>query len=137
MPVDYGVEMSGRRKEKRVYHINLLKQWHSSTPVETPAALLAVLPNQSETQPEEGEEAVENLSPLSAGSMQVPDLTTSSLTEVQRAELQVVFQEFPEVFRSLPGRMSITEHSIYVGDSTPIMVFLVVYHCLLFLIRFF
>ena len=119
-PVDYEVEMSGRRKEKRVYHINLLKQWHTSAPVETPAALLAVLPDQSETQPEEGEEAVENLFPLSAGSMQVPDLTTSSLTEVQRAELQVVFQEFPEVFRLVPGRTSITEHSIYVGDSTPI-----------------
>jgi len=26
-PVDYEVEMPGRRKEKKIYHVNLLKKW--------------------------------------------------------------------------------------------------------------
>ena len=31
-PVDYEVEMPGRRKERRTYHINLLKKWHPPAP---------------------------------------------------------------------------------------------------------
>ena len=57
------VETPGRRKEKKVYHINLLKVWHTITPAETHAALFSSLPDQLETMPEEGEEAVENLFP--------------------------------------------------------------------------
>lgn len=29
--VDYEIEMAGRWKEKRVYHINLLKRWYPAT----------------------------------------------------------------------------------------------------------
>ena len=36
-PVDYEVEMPGRRKERCTYHINLLKKWHPPAP-----AMLAV-----------------------------------------------------------------------------------------------
>ena len=86
----------------------------------TTTALLTVLPDQSETQSEEGEEAVENLFPLSADSLQVPDLTLSSLTEARQGELQALFQKFPELFQTIPGKTSITKHSIYVGNSTPI-----------------
>ena len=28
-PVDYEVEMPGRRKTRRIYHVNLLKKWHT------------------------------------------------------------------------------------------------------------
>ena len=103
-----------------MYHVNLLQKWHASPPEETPTALLAVLPDQSEIQSEEGEEAAENLFLLSADSLQVPNLTVSSLTEAQWGELQAMFQEFPEVFQTMPGWTSITEHAIYVGDSVPI-----------------
>ena len=31
-PVDYEVEMPGKRHEKKVYHVNLMKKWHVMTP---------------------------------------------------------------------------------------------------------
>ena len=31
-PVDYEVEIPGRRHEKKVYHVNLMKKWHVMTP---------------------------------------------------------------------------------------------------------
>jgi len=32
-PVDYEVETPGRRKEKKVYHVNLLKRWNEPLPL--------------------------------------------------------------------------------------------------------
>ena len=113
--------MPGRRKEKRVYHINLLKAWHTmTTPAETKAALFAVLPCQPETVPEEGEEAVENLFPSQGGDSQGARLATPGLPSEWEVQLHSLAQEFPEVFTTMPGRTSLVEHSIHVGDAIPI-----------------
>ena len=37
--VDFEVEMPGRRKNKRIYHVNLLKKWH--TPANSHSLLVA------------------------------------------------------------------------------------------------
>ena len=43
--VDYEIEMPGRRQEKKIYHVNLMKRWHV-TPSQPPvqAASLAIDP---------------------------------------------------------------------------------------------
>lgn len=43
--MDYEVETPGKKKEKKIYHINLLKQWHESN-----AALLAMQGEEEEDQ---------------------------------------------------------------------------------------
>ena len=50
-PVDYEVEMPGRRKTRRIYHVNLLKKWH--TPPNA-TSLLVILQDPSEKD-EEGD----------------------------------------------------------------------------------
>ena len=38
--VDYEIEMPGRRQERKIYHVNLMKKWHVMTS-EPQTALLA------------------------------------------------------------------------------------------------
>lgn len=63
-PVDYEIEMPGYRKQRRVYHINLLKKWYAPS-----LALLAVNSQEAEEEMEipvweNDSELMENLYPL-------------------------------------------------------------------------
>ena len=45
---------------------------------------------------------------------------TSNLTVQQQQQLQELMGEFPAIFRETPGRTTVTEHEIHVGDAAPI-----------------
>ncbi len=115
-PVDYELEMPGRRKERKVYHINLLKRWN-------PAPAITLLATCTLEEPEE-EEEVSDLFPWEAiedpelpelGEIQSPDLS-----EEKQEQLLAVAEEFSPVFRKTPGRTSLTQHVIHVSDEKPV-----------------
>ena len=48
------------------------------------------------------------------------EAVASDLSEGQRQQLQDLMEETPLVFQSKPGRTTIVQHTIHVGDVTPI-----------------
>lgn len=116
-PVDYEVEMPGRRKEKRVYHINLLKKWNDDDGLRMNALLAKVdelTVNAHEVEltdlpeyPEENADDFElHLSP--------------ELTEKQKTDLEQLINEFRPIFSEQPGKTTVTEHVIDTGRVNPI-----------------
>ena len=122
-PVDYEVE-TPRRYGTKVYHVNLMKKWHS-THSESRGVCLALCPNtnddaeedspildlcgEGDLYPEVSENVMVNL-----------DAVASDLSEGQRQQLRDLMEETPNVFQSKPGRTTIVQHVIHVGDAAPI-----------------
>lgn len=83
-PVDYEVETPGRRQEKKIYHINLLKKWNPAL-VNSALALLATIdPEQSNDSESDldlfewtSEETVETID-----GVEMPDLTPTQKQEL-------------------------------------------------------
>ena len=121
--VDYEVEIPGRRSEK-IYHVNLFKKWYPAQP-DVSTACLAELGTDSETEGEEeipvtGVQWKDDLYSTGEGSAVNLADGASNLTVQQQQQLQELMEEFPATFRETPGRTTLTEHEIHVGDAAPI-----------------
>ena len=119
--VDYEVETPGRRSERKIYHVNLLKKWYLCVTT----ACLALLGTDSETEreieiPVTGMRLEDNLYSTGESSAVNLDDVTSNLTVQQQQQLQELMGEFSAIFRETPGRTTVTEHEIHVGDAAPI-----------------
>ena len=122
--VDYKVATPSRRSERKIYHVNLLKKWYPPHSDVT-TACLAVLGTDSETEGEEeipvtGMQLEDDLYSTGESSAVNLEDVTSNLTVQQQQQLQELMGEFPAIFRETPGRTTVTEHEIHVGDATPI-----------------
>lgn len=123
--VDYEVDSPGRYRGKKVYHINLLKRWYPAQP-ETRTVCLALNPCQQEECLEEDIPVTgmieDDLYPMVGGAVDIDMQTMApNLSETERRQLCDLLQEFAPVMQSTPGRTTIAEHEIYVGDTTPIL----------------
>ena len=103
--VTYEVDMHDRRKQKRVFHVNMLKKWETPTDV----AMF-----NDEVDPSD-----EIVLWRDATAKQQP-VINSSLTPTQLQELHHTLQSFSDVLNSKPGRTTVAEHHIEVGDARPI-----------------
>ena len=133
---NYLVKTPGRRKEKQVCHINMLKAYH-----EKPKPDLVTLNNrlglESPTHSKDcvgqvAEKEEDTESEVRLGNDQQPiklqnsqilnDLGTklSHLPLVQRKELAEVITQYREVFPDVPSKTNLIEHDVDVGDSAPI-----------------
>ena len=133
---NYLVKTPGRRKEKQVCHINMLKAYH-----EKPKPDLVTLNNrlglESPTHSEDcvgqvAEKEEDTESEVRLGNDRQPiklqnsqilnDLGTklSHLPLVQRKELAEVITQYREVFPDVPSKTNLIEHDVDVGDSAPI-----------------
>ena len=110
--VDYEVETPGRRREKKVYHINLLKKWNSAPE----KAMLAVMESRGAEGPEAGGLYLWG----SEIQMTMDEIETPGLGSEERQQLLEVMEEFPVIFSSTPGRTSLTHHQIHVEDTVPV-----------------
>ena len=112
------------RRSGKVYHINLLKRWYPAQP-ETKTVCLAL---DTSWQEETSDEDIpvtgmleENLYPLKAETVEVDmSVIGPNLSKVKQKQLQELLQEFSPVIQTSPGRTTIAEHEIYVGDTPPI-----------------
>jgi hypothetical protein len=105
-PVTYEINLPGRRKPRRTFHVNLLKEWHERPP-ELQLRVQAVA--------EEEEECPEQFFPIS---QQSSPLDLSHLTSRQQKELAGILP--PGLFQERPGFTTIVEHSIPLKDTTPV-----------------
>ena len=110
--VTYEIEVSDGRKKKRIFHINMLKKWHS------PSAVSFLAQEVTDKTPDEGEDDVlpwyetngDNDNPLINPGLDTP----------QRAELDELLTEYQDVLDSRPGRTQVTECRIRTGKAPPI-----------------
>ena len=98
-----------------MYHINLLKKWHHDDSV---VSLLALRTEDTDCH---GDDKLEEEYLLETSSQQ--ELTrgaTTHLTTDQALEIEKLLQESPGVTGTTLGRTTVTEHTLDVGDATPI-----------------
>ena len=109
--VNYLVEMHDRRKKHQIFHVNMLKKWH------TPAmdAYLAM-----EDSPDVDNE--EDMPVWNENDTLTEDKPTmgSQLNMKQRQELEKLLYEYREVMKNKPGKTTIAEHAIDTGPATPV-----------------
>ena len=96
--VNYEVDMADRAKQKRTFHINALKEWHS------PVAAALLL--------QEEVEVGDELPTWKVDDVPVKVEDTDHLTEEQRQELDQLLSEFQDVLSDIPGRTDIAHHEI-------------------------
>ena len=112
--VNYEVEMHDKKKRQRIFHIDMLKPWNTPENV----TYMSIL---SGKELEGGNECFKN------DEIQYPFEMDSEepkvnpmLNDAQRCQLKNLMQEFKDVFNDIPGRTSLVEHKIDVGDAKPI-----------------
>ena len=124
-PVDYEVE-TPRGHETKIYHVNLMKKWHSAQS-ESRGVCLALCPNTVDDDAEEDASVLD----LCRGDDLYPEVfenvtvdmeaVAPDLSEGQHQQLQDLMEPPPPyVYQSKPGRTTIVQHSIHVGDAAPI-----------------
>ena len=120
--VDYEVETPGRRQERKVYHVNLMKKWYvmpsqpSVQAVSMAMGPVEAVPESEDTQYWQ-ETSEEQFFPLEVDGVQEVNL---NISEPQRGQLCEILLSFPQVLAVQPGRTILVQHFISVGDVTPI-----------------
>ncbi len=104
-PVDYIVNMHDRRKKNRTFHVNMLRQFHSS--------------NYIDAEDEADEEDI-TLWPGKPPQVREPAIIADGLSGGQREGMLHTLGLFSQVLTSVPGRTELMEHTIATGSSTPI-----------------
>lgn len=105
--VNYQVDMSDKKKRKRIFHVNMLRKWHGG----------------SYLAEEEGTvDDTESILEWGSGTDRVEDqplITGEQLSAKQKAELEELLRSYADVFRNAPGKTGLTEHQILTGSATP------------------
>ena len=106
--VNYQVDMLDRRKRFRIFHVNMLKEYHLRPPMHTNCF------NDEEGTEEESEV------PLWNDITKEEPKTGKHLTEAQQQELKVLLKKNSDLFSNSPGRTTLAEHHIETGDAYPV-----------------
>ena len=118
--IDYEVQTPGRRREKKVYHVNLLKKWQKPETVEVFTALDYNQEGHSaESCEEENLEEFLLYSEESSGDEDGIKVDINPKLDAQkRFSLKELLHEFRDLFGNKLGRTQAFEHSIEAGDAT-------------------
>ena len=121
--VNYLISTPDRRKHQRLCHINMLKLYHQreSGPEIPTASVCVASPSLV------GDEAV-NWLPVSEDSTWMDNSVSweamigklEHLSSEQRQELATLLSQHQDLFRTTPGRTSIIQHDVDVGEANPI-----------------
>ena len=107
-PVSYEVDMFDHAKRKRVFHVNMLRKWHSPAAVNLWAEGDATSPDPDEIVLWKDDPVPQELS------------VSEKLSRSQLEELQSLLGEYQDVLRGTPGKTTMAEHAIDTGDSQPV-----------------
>lgn len=107
-PVNYEVDLQGKRKCRRIFHVNMLRAWHSPKQPTIEAMVVVT----------ECEDDIPDLPVGASGQTQVS--VDEQLTAEQKVELEGVLSRHLEVFQDQPGRTSMVEHTIDTGSARPV-----------------
>ena len=106
--VNYEIKVGGPRKKMKIFHVNMLRQWHEA--VDTGFLVGCVLTGEEWGEIPEGERVVEQNCELLMG---------DELSENQRESLVQLVLQYSDVVTSELGRTAVTEHYIHVTTTTP------------------
>ena len=104
--VNYEVRMADRRKQKRIFHVNMLRAWQAPTAVSCWAEDIS-------------DEDEDPLTYSDTRSDSEP-LFEESLSPTQVSDLQCIYERFATVLNSNPGRTTMAEHRIHTGLAKPV-----------------
>ena len=105
--VIYQVDMCNKRKRHRVFHINMLRQWHG-------------LPTDSSLWADDTEEVEDEIPVWGKEETRVQWELPSHLDEQQKRSLHALLGDFEDTLQSKPGRTTMIDHSIDTGSSQAI-----------------
>ena len=108
--VDYEIDMPGRRKRKKIFHINMLKKWY-------PPANASYF---CEETTEEGETEDKDIQVRKEVESNTTPTIGKQLSRDQRNQLNKLLKQFDKVLRARPGRTSITHHHIRTDKGKPV-----------------
>ena len=107
--VNYEIHMPNRRKQKQIFHVNMLREWVS------PTALSCYAEDIVEEDPDDDEVVTwrdcDNHTSPTLG---------EGLSADQHKDVKDLWQKFSHVLNEKPGRTSVTEHTIPTSDAKPI-----------------
>ena len=110
--VNYEVKLTDGRRRNRIFHVNMLREWHS------PSAASFLAEEVLGEGPDDPDDVV--LWDGSGAADGEHPVICSNLSPAQRTELGRILQEFADVQSSRPGRTQITECCIRTGTASPI-----------------
>ena len=120
--LDYLISTPDRRKQKRVCHINMLKQYHERNEETVPVCNVNVeVEKPSENEGDQSSQ-IPGTSFRLKNSQVLSNLSDklSHLTFQQQSEVSDLIREYSHLFPDVPGRTDAVFHDIDVGDATPI-----------------
>ena len=109
-PVTYEIKMTDRRKQQRVFYVNMLRAWNAPTAI----ACWADVPDNPQDKDDDD--------PYTYNEADTADepVIGDHLFPEQLADLHTLQQNFASVLSNKPGRTTITEHQIPTGDARPV-----------------
>eukprot|EP00731_Ephydatia_muelleri_P007554 Em0003g1802a len=111
--VTYEVDMSDKKKRKRIFHMNMLRAWH--TPQVTQSLWAG---NEEEVEDDtEGDDLVVWNSDAEA-SKQL--MINEQLEDSQKIELLALLKEFDDVLQNTPGKTNLVEYRIHTDSAPPL-----------------
>ena len=108
------IHMHDRLNKRRVFYVNMLKQFHSSSDVNS--SFLVNDTGESSAENEVPDDEIPTWNSDQNGHPKIGD----KLSVSQRSELQNILDEFTDVLRDKPGRTIIVEHTINIGMANPV-----------------
>ena len=112
--VDYMINMHDRRNKRQVFHVNMLKQFHSST--DENSSFLVSDTGESSAENEVPDDEIPSWNSDQNGYLKIGDQLSMS----QRCESQKLLDEFTDVLKDKPGRTTIVEHTINTDMANPV-----------------
>ena len=106
--------MHDRRNKRRVFHDNMLKQFHSPTAAHS--NLLVDEAGQTSVESELLDEEIPSWNSRHNGNPK----TGEQLLESQQSNLQKLLKEFVDMLQDKPGRTTTVEHTIDTGTASPV-----------------
>ena len=110
--VNYEVQITDGRRRKRIFHVNMLREWHS------PSAASFLAEDVASEEPENIDDVI--LWDGTGSEDGEQPLLCKELSSSQRQELTHLLQQFADVLSSRPGRTQTTECRIRTGTAAPI-----------------
>ncbi|KAK3089262.1 hypothetical protein FSP39_002191 [Pinctada imbricata] len=126
--VNYVVKTPGRRKEKRVCHVNMLKEYFDRSDrnfVKPVSTLANVNTFENCIEPECNEETVEkdfaqSVRLKNSEILTNPEVKLGHLTVHQKEEVHQLMREYTTIFPDVPKKTNASHRDVIVGDASPI-----------------
>ncbi|XP_065894244.1 uncharacterized protein [Dysidea avara] len=122
--VDYLIQTPGRRKEKRLCHVNMLKPYHgregNNDPVSVVSNCVSVGRKELNDRTLEDEEIGRSLRLKNSDVLLNLEQKLSHLPLQEKEVLTKLICEFTDLFPDVPGKTTVTVHDVDVGETSPI-----------------